>query len=267
MLKKIILLLVSAIIILAPAGCSKKDKGQTVANSDKQVVEKNESKDDEDKNKEEVNNSEAEKKEEVKKEEEKNNNEASNQNQSSNTNQSNNKPSNVVKPEPPKQTKPDENNQGKPSNPGDTGETQKPETPKEPEKPAKQEPSVKEISDKILKEVKFSHVVAMNEELSKEFYPFDRNLVSEYIIYNAMINVKSDEVAVFKVKDASNISEVEKGIQKRVDQLEKIWQSYLQDQYDKVKKHIILKKDNYILFSVSDDQKKVEEIFNSFFSK
>ncbi|WP_055665395.1 DUF4358 domain-containing protein [Desnuesiella massiliensis] len=258
MLKKIILLLISVFIMLAPAGCSKKDKGQTVDNSDKQVVEKNESKDDENKNKEEVNNSEAEKKEEVKKEEEKNNNEASDQNQS------NNKPGNIAKPEPPKQTKPDENNQSKPSNPG---ETHKPETPKEPEKPAKQEPSVKEISDKILKEVKFSHVVAMNEELSKEFYPFDRNLVSEYIIYNAMINVKSDEVAVFKVKDASNISEVEKGIQKRVDQLEKIWQSYLQDQYDKVKKHVILKKDNYILFSVSDDQKKVEEIFNSFFSK
>lgn len=264
MLKKIILLLISTLIILAPAGCSKKDKGQTVANSDQQVIEQNQSKDDENKNKEEVNNSEAEKKEEVKKEEEKNNNETSNQNQSSNNNQSNNKPGNVAKPEPPKQTKPDENNQSKPSNPG---ETQKPETPKEPEKPTKQEPSVKEISDKILKEVKFSHVVVMNEELSKEFYPFDRNLVSEYIIYQAMINVRSDEIAVFKVKDASNIAEVEKGIQKRLDQLDKIWQSYLPDQYDKVKKHIILKKDNYILFSVSDDQKKVEEIFNSFFSK
>lgn len=264
MLKKIILLLISTLIILAPAGCSKKDKGQNVANSDQQVIEQNQSKDDEDKNKEEVNNSEAEKKEEVKKEEEKNSNEASNQNQSSNNNQSNNKPGNVAKPEPPKQTKPDENNQSKPSNPG---ETQKPETPKEPEKPEKQEPSVKDIGDKIVKEVIRGKLMPTNEEIAKETYPFDRSLVSEYIIYQAMINVRSDEIAVFKVKDTSNIAEVEKGIQKRLDQLDKIWQSYLPDQYDKVKKHIILKKDNYILFSISDDQKKAEEIFNSFFSK
>lgn len=267
MLKKIILLLISTLIILAPTGCSKKDKGQDVANNDQKVVEKNESKDDEDKNKEEVNNSEAEKKEEAKKEEEKNNNETSNQNKNSNTNQSNNKPGNVVKPEPPKPTKPDENNQSKPDNPGGTGETQKPETPKEPENPEKQEPSVKDIADKIVKEVIHGKLMATNEEMAKETYPFDRSLVSEYIIYQAMINVRSDEIAVFKVKDASNIAEVEKGIQKRLDLLDKIWQSYLPDQYDKVKKHIILKKDNYILFSVSDDQKKVEEIFNSFFSK
>jgi hypothetical protein len=262
MLKKATLILISSLLVITAVGCSRKEKQQSTVNSiEKPVVEDKVQKESE------SNTSEVKDKEDVKEE----NKPADNT--------TNNKPAESAKPNEakpvtkPQEPKPEpekpkpETIQPEITAPKDPNpEPQKPEVSK-PEEPQKVSPKVNEIAEKIIQEVEFGRLVSMPEDLSTDFYPFDRNLVSEYVIHFSMINVNSDEIAIFKVKDAKSLAEIEKGIQKRLEQLDKTWSHYLPAQYDKVKQHIIIKKDNYIMFTVSSNQDKVREVFNGFFSK
>jgi len=123
---------------------------------------------------------------------------------------------------------------------------------------------VTDIADKIIEEIDMGSMVTMPDEMAEASYPFDRNIVSEFVIYQAMMNVHSDEFAVFKVKDKEKISEIESAIENRVKELNKIWETYLPDQHEKVKNYIIEKNGNYVIFAITNDQAKVKEIFNNF---
>jgi hypothetical protein len=130
------------------------------------------------------------------------------------------------------------------------------------QKPEEVKISTKNIADKILGEVKFGGMGEMRSEMSDISYPFDKSIVEEYVIYQAMMNINSDEVAIFKVKDKADIPKIEEAIGNRLNELEKIWSQYLPKQHEKVKNYIIVKKGNYIMFSISAYQDRVEEIFN-----
>lgn len=265
MIRKPLVLAISALILITSIGCSKKSKEQVeVKDVESPTVEQNIEKETE-------NNSLNTENKEVATSTDNSGDkvaiDTTNPNATTPNTNKPTKPSTTPKPEPPKTEQP--STEPKPENPqppvdnnqGNDGGNTIVEPPKE------QAVKVTEIANKIMKEVKFSMLGSPKEEMAVELYPFDRSLVSEYIIYQAMINVKSDEFAIFKVKDAKDLPLIEKGIQKRLEMIDKIWQSYLPDQHEKVKKNIIIKKDNYILFSISDNQAKVEEVFNSFFKK
>lgn len=243
MLRKKILIILSTILIITSVGCGNKSKDAGNVNDNQSVVEENIEKEDEDTKPED--NSTADETTKPEKPVE------------SVTKPETSKPE-VAKPETPKPQPPKQ-------------ETVKPTAPKPEEKPTPkpEEKSVatKDIADKIVKDLEFPATLEMDEERAKEFYALDTTLVSEFAIYQAMMNVKSDEVSVFKVKDKKNIEKVKEGILKRQEQLTNVWKQYLPDQYEKVQNYIILEKDNYIMYCISDNQEKAEEIFNSFFSK
>lgn len=289
MLKRRILLIISAILIITSVGCSNKSKEKNTADTGKDVVvdqnaeKKDEGKEEgtaEKKENEDKENNLSGDKQDVAVDSNKDNTtgtevakpkEPANSNTGSGSTVTETKPP-VIKPETPK---PEE---VKPETP--KPEEVKPETPKPDEskpesgnsgaveeKPEEKSIAVKEIADKIMKEIRFGMVGTMGEDQAKEFYALDPSLVSEYVIYHAMINVRSDELAIFKVKDKKDIEKIKAGILKRQEMLNNIWKQYLPDQHEKVKNYIIIEKDNYIMYSISDNQEKAKEIFNSFFSK
>lgn len=124
--------------------------------------------------------------------------------------------------------------------------------------------AVNDIADKIINEIDMGAMGTMQDEMAEASYPFDRSIVSEFVIYHAMMNVHSDEFAVFKVKDKNKISEIESAIENRVEELNKIWETYLPDQHEKVKNYIVEKNGNYVMFAITSDQEKAKEIFNSY---
>lgn len=253
MLKKKISLIISAILIITSVGCSNKPKDK-VDDSQKPVVEesvdkKEDKPEDKDESKDKNTSTETEKPKEP---------------------TDTTKPT-VTQPEAPKPETP------KPQQP--KPETPKPPAPKPEEKPAPKpetKPEIKpeekavatkDIADKLKEGLDLPSTMALDEERAKEAYGLDTNLLSEYTIYVAMMNVKSDEIAIFKVKDSKDIAKVKESIAKRQEQLTKTWQQYLPDQYEKVQNHIIIEKGNYVMYCISDNQEKAEEIFNSFFKK
>jgi hypothetical protein len=294
MLKRRILLIISAILIITSVGCSNKSKEKNTADTGKDVVvDQNAEKKDEGKEEGTAEKKENEDKESNLSEDKKDVAEDSNKNNTTTaentkpkvpTNSNNGSGSTVTetkppvtKPESPKPETP-KPEEAKPETP--KPEEVKPETPKPDEskpesgnsgaveeKPEENSIAVKEIADKIMKDIRFGMVGTMGEDQAKEFYALDPSLVSEYMIFHAMINVRSDELAIFKVKDKKDIDKIKAGILKRQEMLNNIWKQYLPDQHEKVKNYVIVEKDNYIMYSISDNQEKAKEIFNSFFSK
>lgn len=290
MLKKKVLLIISAILIITSVGCSNKSKEKNTADSSKDViVGQNTEKKDEDKEE-----GTADKKDNEDKE---NNLSGDNQDVVVDSNKDNTTTTEATKPKEPAnsntgsgstvtETKPPVTKPEDPKPVTPKPEEVKPETPKpeeiKPEVPKPEEPKpetgnsgaveekvipVKEIADKIKEEIKLGMMGTMDEDRAKEFYALDPGLVSEYVIYHAMINVRSDELAIFKIKDKKDIDKIKAGILKRQEMLNNIWKQYLPDQHEKVKNYVIVEKDNYIMYSISDNQEKAKEIFNSFFSK
>lgn len=251
MLKKQISLLLSLLIIATVVGCSKKDENKSVAaNQEQQVTDQN--KTDEVKDKEQLEGSKEKEKSEKPQDSSQNPSKPTDKNQSNKKTETTTKPKNNGSTQNTNNTKPQNPAPVKPNKP----------TPK-PEKPAEVNVAVKDIGEKIMSQVGFAKMLSVSGERVKESYPFDEGMVSEYVVYQAMINVRSDELAIFKLKDKSNMPNIEKAINTRLEQLERIWGSYLPDQHEKVKNHIIIKKGNYIMFAISDNQQKVEEVFNS----
>lgn len=241
MLRKKMLIILSTILIITSVGCGNKSKDTGSVNDNQNVVEENIEKEDDD----------------IKPEDNPSTDETTKPKEpaESVTNPEITKPE-TSKPETPKPQPPKQ-------------ETVKPPTPKPEEKPVPkpEEKSVatKDIADKIVKDLEFPATLEMAKEQATEFYALDTNLLSEYTIYQAMMNIRSDEVSIFKVKDKKDIEKIKESILKRQEQLTNIWKQYLPDQYEKVQNYIILEKGSYIMYCVSDNQEKAEEIFNNFF--
>ncbi len=125
--------------------------------------------------------------------------------------------------------------------------------------------AVNDIAQKILDELELDeHMMEMPDEMSLDAYPFDRDLVSEYVIYQAIFSTSADEFAIFKVKNQSDIETIKDAIESRIDQVSKVWETYMPGQYEKVKNKLVITNGNYVFVSVLEDQDKVEDIFKSF---
>jgi hypothetical protein len=138
----------------------------------------------------------------------------------------------------------------------------KPPTPVEEVKVA-----VSDIMKKITQEVELPAMMDLKKEEMKDYYYINPDDVEEYIIKTPMMNVMATEIAIIKVKDVKNVESVKEGINKRVKDLEGIWEQYLPRQYELVKNHVLKSNGQYIILIIHEDAKKIEETFDSFFKK
>lgn len=123
----------------------------------------------------------------------------------------------------------------------------------------------KEMMDAILAIIEEPALMDMNAELIKDMYHFDPALADQYIVKMPMMNVKTNEIAIFKLKDAASLSTVEEGMKQRATDVQKQFETYLQDQYENAKNYKIVAHDNYVLFVISDNANKIVDEFNRFF--
>ena len=101
-----------------------------------------------------------------------------------------------------------------------------------------------------------------DEAMLKDAYGIDSELLSSYRVEMGMNRARVSELAVFELKDEKDIDKVKEGIAKRQQDLEKQWESYLEDQYELVKNSQIIVKGNIILYVVSLDADQIVEQFD-----
>lgn len=102
-----------------------------------------------------------------------------------------------------------------------------------------------------------------DDDMLKDAYGIDPEILASHRVEVGTNRAKVFELAVFEVKDASDIEKVKEGIAKRGKDLEAQWGSYLEDQLELVKNAQTVVNGNRVLYVVSYDAGAIVEAFNS----
>lgn len=79
----------------------------------------------------------------------------------------------------------------------------------------------------------------------------------EASIYLSNINIKADEIGIFKYSSDEQSAAIDKAIEKRLKDLDATWSRYLPDQYDLVKKAKKFNKGNVKGYIISGEASKI----------
>ncbi|WP_125154322.1 DUF4358 domain-containing protein [Clostridium rectalis] len=126
-------------------------------------------------------------------------------------------------------------------------------------------PSLKDITSKIIENSNMSNLKEADKSKIKKFYDIDSESLEEFSVYLPSSNILANELAVLKVKELSNVDKIKGKLEKRLEKQSTSFKDYLPDEYYLIQKHVLKTKDNYILFVISKDVEKIEEIFDKSF--
>lgn len=125
-------------------------------------------------------------------------------------------------------------------------------------------PSINEISEKIKQTTDMSNMKEGDSTKLKKLYDISPDDVEEFKLYTASSYLKADEIAIIKVKDSNNVPNIEDKISKRIEKQATSFKDYLPDEYFLVEKNVLKTNGNYILFIISKDSEKIEDVFDEF---
>lgn len=145
--------------------------------------------------------------------------------------------------------------------------TPKPTSKPDPENPSA-EVTVADIAAKLTTDAGLGPLSPVEGEQIKDIYGIEpeKQLV-DGSFYQAMMMIQAGEFSVVQLKSEKDFDDVKAGFEKRAETVIKAFESYLQDQYEQAQNYQIIRNGNFVLFSITPDQKKTAEIFNSFFKK
>lgn len=121
------------------------------------------------------------------------------------------------------------------------------------------EPS--KVMDQILAQVEQPALMPLEDEQVEEMYGFDLKKVEDYDIRMPMMNVQTNEIAIVRLKDTKDVKEIEQGMEKRAEVVQKQFETYLPDQYENAKNYQIVKEANYVLFVISAEADEIVKQF------
>ena len=124
-----------------------------------------------------------------------------------------------------------------------------------------------EMADKMLEKVEQPSLMELEPDQIKDLYNLDPEKLEEYSIRIPMMNVKTNEIAILKVKDAKDVPDVESAIKQRAENVQKQFETYLPDQYENAKNYKLVTKGNYILLVISEDADELLKVYDSFFEQ
>ncbi|MGM9948666.1 MAG: DUF4358 domain-containing protein [Lysinibacillus sp.] len=124
-----------------------------------------------------------------------------------------------------------------------------------------------EMVDEMLAEVEQPAMVELTTDQVKEVYNIDPEKLEEYAIRIPMMNVKTNEIAILKLKNEADVPEVEAALKQRAENVQKQFETYLQDQYENAKNYQLVTKGNYVLFVISDQADELVRVYDTFFTQ
>ncbi|MFJ7952506.1 DUF4358 domain-containing protein [Lysinibacillus sp. NPDC096418] len=127
--------------------------------------------------------------------------------------------------------------------------------------------SAKEMAEQMVTEVEQPSLMELSPEEMEGMYNIDPAKLEDFSVRIPMMNTKSNEIAIFKVKDANDVADVEAAVKVRVENVMKPFEHYLPDQYENAKNHKIIVKGNYVLLVISESADELVKVYDSFFEK
>lgn len=124
-----------------------------------------------------------------------------------------------------------------------------------------------EMVDEMLAQVEQPAMLELTTEQVKEIYNIDPEKLEEYAIRIPMMNVKTNEIAILKLKNEADVPEVEEALKKRAESVQKQFETYLPDQYENAKNYQLVTKGNYVLFVISEQADELVKVYDTFFTQ
>lgn len=127
--------------------------------------------------------------------------------------------------------------------------------------------SAKEMAEEMVKQVEQPAQIELEPDGMETFYHLDPNKLEEYAVRLPMMNIKTNEIAILKVKEAKDLPEVEAAVKQRAEDVQKQFETYLPDQYENAKNYKLVTKGNYVLMVISEKADELVKVFDSFFNE
>ena len=124
-----------------------------------------------------------------------------------------------------------------------------------------------EMVDEMLAKVEQPMMMEVTGEQVQEVYNIDPEKLEDYAIRIPMMNIKTNEIAILKVKDAADVSAVEEAVKERAATVQKQFETYLPDQHENAKNYKLVTKGNYVLFVISDQADGLVAEYDRFFNE
>jgi len=102
-------------------------------------------------------------------------------------------------------------------------------------------------------------------EIYEESMQLDRDQLANGRIIAAAMNVNADEIILIEAKEETQVDAIEEALERQKDQEYQIWETYLPDQFEKVKNNIIKTNGKYLLYVTYEDPEAIENIFDNYF--
>lgn len=119
--------------------------------------------------------------------------------------------------------------------------------------------SVSDITDSISKAVTFDTFLKGDDKILKELYNINPEDAKDYNLYVASQNILINEILIIEMKDADKVADAKEKIEKRVEDLKKLYKDYLPEQYKLTEDMIYETHGNTIIMAITSDNKKVHD--------
>lgn len=125
---------------------------------------------------------------------------------------------------------------------------------------ARSDVTVGELAERLKQAVKLDELRQRDKETLQRLYHLGE--VEDFVLYTALSNVKADEVAVIQAKDAAQAERVRQNVSKRIDAQTVKFKDYRPEVYGLIEKHVLKRKGRFVLFAVSKDADRIEQVFD-----
>lgn len=126
---------------------------------------------------------------------------------------------------------------------------------------------ISKLEEEIYSNLDLMSVEEGNGEDLERFYKIDPNDLLEYFTYTPKTNLEASETLVLKVEDSKDLKEIKAKLENRIESQDESFKDYLPDEHYLIEKSILKTKGDYILYSVSENNDEIEDVFNRFFKK
>ncbi len=124
--------------------------------------------------------------------------------------------------------------------------------------------NIEDLASKILQSGAFEdELIKVDSEMILKDYNFTADEVEEFVSYQGS-GATSEEIVILKVKDKSNLNSIKDKINARIEERKEAFQSYLPKEVGKIDNNILRVEGNYVIFCVSNDSSKVNQIINDY---
>ncbi|WII36034.1 DUF4358 domain-containing protein [Paenibacillus thiaminolyticus] len=128
---------------------------------------------------------------------------------------------------------------------------------------AGEELSAAAVAERIQRAVNLDEMKQGDIKKLAKLYHIEADEVEDFILYTAASNVKADELAIIKVKDANQAEHVKQNILQRIDAQTVKFKDYRPDEHYLIEKHVLKTKGRFVFFAVSKEAAQMEAAFDS----